>query len=84
MAASSLMLFIQKQCSTFTGMIPVFGDFLILFEWYWATAGTAPEKLKEVAGFTSAHTLQECTERVSCHEISRAAISRSMKVRLVA
>ena len=35
MAASSLMLFIQKQCSTFTGMIPVFGDFLILFEWYW-------------------------------------------------
>ena len=23
------------QCSTFTGMIPVFGVLLILFEWYW-------------------------------------------------
>jgi len=24
-----------QQCSTFTGMIPVFGVLLILFEWYW-------------------------------------------------
>ena len=23
------------QCATFTGMIPVFGVLLILFEWYW-------------------------------------------------
>jgi hypothetical protein len=26
---------IDYQCSTFTGMIPVFGVLLILFEWYW-------------------------------------------------
>jgi hypothetical protein len=25
----------SSQCSTFTGMIPVFGGLLILFEWYW-------------------------------------------------
>ena len=25
----------SPQCSTFTGMIPVFGVLLILFEWYW-------------------------------------------------
>ena len=24
-----------NQCATFTGMIPVFGVLLILFEWYW-------------------------------------------------
>ena len=23
------------QCSTFTGILPVFGVFLILFRWYW-------------------------------------------------
>ena len=24
-----------SQCGTFTGMIPVYGVLLILFEWYW-------------------------------------------------
>ena len=52
------------QCSTFTGMIPVFGVLLILFEWYWyvvcesgirtslillgATAGSAPQKANHI------------------------------------
>jgi hypothetical protein len=26
---------LSPQCATFTGMIPVFGVLLILFEWYW-------------------------------------------------
>ena len=60
-----LIYFIDHvQCSTFTGMIPVFGVLLILFEWYWyvvcesgirtslillgATAGSAPQKANHI------------------------------------
>ena len=70
------------QCSTFTSIYPVFGVFLILFRWYWyvvcesgmrvldSCSGQPLEvhlkKTKEVAVFTSAHSLQEFTERASC------------------
>ena len=61
------------QCSTFTGIYPVFGVILILFRWYWyvvcesgmrvldSCSGQPLEvplkRRKEVAVFTSAHSL---------------------------
>ena len=55
------------QCGTFTGMIPVYGVLLILFEWYWyvvcesgirislillaRSVGKAPDLVSEVLGF---------------------------------
>ena len=34
-ASRALRTGCANQCSTFTGMILVFGVLLILFEWYW-------------------------------------------------
>ena len=58
-----------RQCGTFTGMIPVYGVLLILFEWYWymvcesgirtslillaRSVGRAPDLVSEGVGFDS-------------------------------
>ena len=58
-----------RQCGTFTGMIPVYGGLLILFEWYWymvcesgkrtslillaRSVGRAPDLVSEGVGIDS-------------------------------
>ena len=59
----------SPQCGTFTGMIPVYGVLLIIFEWYWymvcesgirislillaRSVGRAPDLVSEGVGFDS-------------------------------